>query len=113
MKKIGRNILSAILAVWVVSATAQKSSDDFNAYEQAIPGSSFRFKMVPIEAGSFTMGSSSSDKNRNADEGPQKKITISAFWMGAFEVSRDVFDVFYKDETVSQNDVADAVTRPS
>jgi formylglycine-generating enzyme required for sulfatase activity len=33
--------------------------------------------------------------------------------MGALEVSRDAFDVFYKDETVSQNDVADAVTRPS
>ncbi|HCW07660.1 MAG TPA: sulfatase-modifying factor, partial [Cytophagales bacterium] len=85
----------------------------FNTYEQPIPGSSLHFKMMPIAAGSFTMGSSSSEKNRNTDEGPQKKINISAFWMGAYEVTRDEFDVFYNDQNVSQNSNADAVTRPS
>ena len=59
------------------------------------------------------MGSSNSEKGRNNDEGPQKNISISAFWMGAFEVSRDAFDVFYKDETTPQNSTADAVSRPS
>jgi len=58
------------------------------------------------------MGSSSNEKNRHSDEGPQKNINISAFWMAEFEVSRDAFDVFYKDETIPQNTV-DAVTRPS
>jgi len=59
------------------------------------------------------MGSPVTEKGRNADEGPQKNISISAFWMAAFEVSRDAFDVFYKDETTPQNSAADAVTRPS
>lgn len=59
------------------------------------------------------MGSSENEKDRNADEGPQRKVNISAFWMSAFEVSRDAFDVFYTDESVSQSDIADAVTRPS
>jgi formylglycine-generating enzyme required for sulfatase activity len=113
MKNFGRNILSAITVASSVSAIAQMSTDDFRTYEQAVPGSSIRFKMVPIAAGNFTMGSGANEKNRNTDEGPSAKINISAFWMGAFEVSRDAFDVFYKDESVSQNDVADAVTRPS
>ena len=59
------------------------------------------------------MGSNDKEKDRNSDEGPQKNITISPFWMGAFEVSRDEFDVFYKDEATPQNSTVDAVSRPS
>ncbi len=59
------------------------------------------------------MGSSAAEKNRDADEGPQQKIHLSAFWMGAFEVTRDEFDVFYKDENTSENVDVDAITRPS
>ena len=55
--------------------------------------------MVPIPAGSFTMGN--------------KKIELSEFWMGAFEVTRDEFDIFLKDEQTSQNSKLDAITRPS
>jgi len=92
---------------------AQQADNAFKTYEQAVPGSTLRFTMVPITAGSFSMGSPDSEKGRKADEGPQKKVSISAFWMGAFEVSRDAFDVFYKDETTPQNSTADAVSRPS
>lgn len=92
---------------------AQKAISDFKAYDQPLPGSSFKSKMLPIPAGSFLMGSSNTEIGRNPDEGPQKKVNVSAFWMGAFEVTRDEFDVFYKDETTSQNDEIDAVTRPS
>ncbi len=91
---------------------AQNPAADFKTYEQPLPGSALHFKMVPVPAGSFVMGSPATEKDRNSDEGPQKKLGISAFWMGAFEVSRDEYDVFYKDETTPQN-TADAVTRPS
>ncbi|MCW3115048.1 MAG: formylglycine-rating enzyme family protein [Segetibacter sp.] len=94
-------------------ASAQSTNPDFKVYEQTIPGSSLKTNMVPIPAGSFLMGSSNSEAGRDVDEGPQKKVNISAFWMGATEVTRDQFDVFYKDETLSQNDDVDAVTRPS
>ena len=92
---------------------AQNASAGFKVYEQKVPGSGLQFKLVPINAGDFIMGSSLKEKGRNSDEGPQKTIHISAFWMAAFEVSRDEFDIFYKDETTPQNSAVDAVTRPS
>lgn len=69
--------------------------------------------MVPIPAGNFLMGSSDADKDRKPDESPQRRVSIAAFWMGAYEVTRDEFDVFYNDETTSANSKVDAITRPS
>ena len=92
---------------------AQDSSITFLAFKFVIPGSTLQHKMVPITAGSFLMGSSNTEKNRKADEGPQRTITIPAFWMGAFEVSRDEFDVFFNDNNISENSAVDAITRPS
>jgi formylglycine-generating enzyme required for sulfatase activity len=92
---------------------AQSGTASFNAYQQSIPGSALSFKMVPIPQGSFLIGSPSNEKGRKPDEGPQKKIQISPFWMAAYEVTRDEFDVFLKDESTSQNVDVDAITRPS
>ena len=86
---------------------------DFKEYEQPIPGSTYKTKMVPIQGGNFIMGSSDKEKSRNSDEGPQRKVNISPFWMAAYEVTRDEFDVFFKDETTSANSEVDAITRPS
>lgn len=69
--------------------------------------------MMPIPSGVFLIGSPNTEKKHEADEGPQKKLGISAFWMGAYEVTRDEFDVFLKDEQTSQNSDVDAITRPS
>jgi len=91
----------------------QDSSRTFSAYKFTLPGSAIECSMVPISGGSFLFGSSSTEKNRDEDEGPQQKLAIPAFWMGAYEVSRDEFDVFYKDISISENSKTDAVTRPS
>ena len=92
---------------------AQDTAKTFSAYKFTLPGSAIQCSMVPVSAGNFLMGSSDAEKNRQPDEGPQRNISIAAFWMGAFEVTRDEFDVFYKDETTSANSAVDAVTRPS
>lgn len=97
----------------LISARSQNTANAFSTYEQKIPGSNQFFTMKPIPAGTFLIGSPSSEKRRDADEGPQKKIVISAFWMSAHEVTRDAFDVFFKDENTSANDDVDAITRPS
>lgn len=106
-----KNLLLLILQSFSILSFSQQNS--FAAYEQNIPGSNLHFKMMPMPSGAFTMGSSTNEENRNMDEGPQKKINISAFWMGAYEVTRDEFDLFYNDPTLSQNNSIDAVTRPS
>ncbi|MES2892881.1 MAG: SUMF1/EgtB/PvdO family nonheme iron enzyme [Bacteroidota bacterium] len=85
----------------------------FKEFTQVVPGSSHQFKMVPINGGSFTIGTRSTEPSHQPNEGPQKTVQIAPFWIGAFEVSRDAFDVFYKDENTSQNSKVDAVTRPS
>ncbi len=108
-----KSVLLFCFALSSIVLCAQPAADTFIAYKQTVPGSDLRFTMVPVKAGNFLMGSPSTEAGHKSDEGPQKNIRIAAFWMGAFEVSRDAFDVFYKDETTPQNSTADAVTRPS
>jgi formylglycine-generating enzyme required for sulfatase activity len=101
------------LSMLIMPCSFGQTSAEFREYGQPIPGSSFKTKMIPIQDGSFLMGSSDKDKCRKANDLPQHQVQVSPFWMGAYEVSRDEFDVFYKDETLSQNSDVDAVTRPS
>ena len=114
LKQKTKKALKTLLLLLITgSSFAQAQTDTFKTYTQTIPGAALQCRMVPIPGGTFFIGSSTKEKNRDADEGPQKQITISPFWMDAFEVSRDEFDVFYKDETTSQNSPVDAITRPS
>jgi formylglycine-generating enzyme required for sulfatase activity len=107
-------ILQTLLLVMVTgSLAAQKTGTPFSSYEQKIPGSPLVYTMVPVKGGSFLMGSPPAEKNRRSDEGPQKQITISPFWMGAFEVTHDQFGIFFKNESLSQGSKVDAVTRPT
>ena len=91
----------------------QDSSKTFAAYKFLIPGSTIQCSMVPVNGGSFLFGSGAAEKNKDADETPQRKVSIPSFWIGTYEVSRDEFDVFYKDVTTSENSDVDAITRPS
>ena len=94
-------------------AYAQVDSNQFKPYRQKIPESSHEYAFTPIKGGTFLMGSPATEKNRKADEGPQKQITISSFWIGTFEVTHDQFGVFFRDENLSQGSKVDAVTRPT
>ncbi|HJS55585.1 MAG TPA: SUMF1/EgtB/PvdO family nonheme iron enzyme [Chitinophagaceae bacterium] len=108
-----RHYILFILYLLTQQVSSQSTDTSFKAYEQSIPGSTFKFKLVPIKGGNFTMGSTEYEKGRDTDEGPQKNFTISPFWMGAFEVTHDEFDIFFKDANTSQNSNVDAITRPS
>lgn len=59
------------------------------------------------------MGSATNDKLANGDESPQRQVSVSPFWMGAYEVTYDEYDAYMQDEGLSQNSKLDAVTRPS
>ena len=46
-------------------------------------------EMMWIEPGTFTMGSPSWEPDRDSDEGPQHKVTISrGFWLGKYEITQ-------------------------
>ena len=63
-------------------------------YSQSIPGSIEKLDMVFINGGNFIMGSPSSEKNHFGDEGPQHEVNISAFWMGKYEITWDLYELF-------------------
>jgi formylglycine-generating enzyme required for sulfatase activity len=49
--------------------------------------------LVPVPAGSFTMGSAADERGRQANEGPQTQVTISKpFWLGATEVTQQQWE---------------------
>jgi len=110
VKNIG--FLIGLLAC-LQTVAQQNSENAFYPYEQTIPGTTVKFKMNAIPEGSFIMGSAESEKQRNMDEGPPRKIQISAFWMGVHEVTHDEFLIFFNDEKTSRNSDVDAVTRPT
>jgi formylglycine-generating enzyme required for sulfatase activity len=45
-----------------------------------------------IEGGTFTMGSPSNETGRQANEGPQHQVTVSAFYMGKYEVTQAEYE---------------------
>ena len=101
-----------VLLLNTVLAYSQ-SANEFTSYKEKIPGSTIEFKMVPINAGTFKIGSPQTEKGRKADEGPQQELKLSAFWMGTHEVTYDEFLLFFDDENTSRNSQVDAVTRPT
>jgi formylglycine-generating enzyme required for sulfatase activity len=88
-------------------------SQDHKPYDQAVPGSSVKFRMVSIPGGSFTMGSV--EKTAEPDERPVRKVSISPFWMAEHEVTFEQWDAFFKNMAVPQTKAiaVDAVSRPT
>ncbi|MCC6286648.1 MAG: SUMF1/EgtB/PvdO family nonheme iron enzyme [Chitinophagaceae bacterium] len=97
-----------------LSIFAQNNNQqEFRPYSEKVPGTQFEIRMVPVQGGSFSMGSSDADKNKKADETPSKKVTIEPLWMGAYEITHDIFDVFFRDQDTPVGSEVDAVTRPT
>ena len=56
-------------------------------------------EMIVVPAGTFMMGSPASEKGRNADEGPQRSVTIGKpFAVGRFAVTFDEWDACVADQ---------------
>ncbi|WP_297089037.1 SUMF1/EgtB/PvdO family nonheme iron enzyme [uncultured Draconibacterium sp.] len=94
-----------------------------NDFTETIPGTTIAFNMKAIPGGSFSIGSPETEQERKADEGPQKTVNISPFFMAEIEVSWDEFLAFYSataaegrttdtEGTRTQRDV-DAISGPT
>jgi len=92
------------------------SQEDFAENIGIIPGSDVSFKMVPIKGGTYLIGAVTKDKNANPDESPNKNIIVEDFWMSAFELSHEEYDVFRdaeKDKKADGSSRPEGITRPS
>lgn len=105
-----KKILPLLLLTFLAQQTSSAQSNGSQKEDIRVPETDLSIKMVAIKGGSFMMGDNSSSK---LDEKPARKVTVSDFWIGAYEITHDQFDAFYKDEQISQGSKADAVTRPT
>lgn len=79
---------------------------DFKRYSEKIPGSDVTIEMLPIHGGTFSMGSPVHEEGRNNDEGPQREVKVSSFWMGAYEVTWEQYSKFL-DEKPEDIDISE------
>lgn len=80
-----------------ISESEATSQEQMKPYKELIEHTEAKIDMLPIPGGSFLMGSPEGEPNRREDEGPQREITISPFWMSKFEVTWDSYDVWASD----------------
>ncbi|MBP8255680.1 MAG: SUMF1/EgtB/PvdO family nonheme iron enzyme [Opitutaceae bacterium] len=87
-----------------------------NPYEESIPGTIVKFAMIPIPGGTFMLGSEETERARNSDEGPRRKVSLPAFWIGKCEVTWDEYELFmYAPDLAGseESDAPDAVSHPT
>ena len=122
--RLNRFLLTLALTTATATLATGQTSTTAKSYTQTIPGSNQTYAMVAIPGGTYLMGSPATEKGRNADEGPQHKVTVEPFYMGQYEVTWDLYDLFaftnmekematkYK-ESDANLAKTDATTRPS
>ena len=86
--------ITAFIFSFSLVALSSFSQADFKNYTQKIPGSDQSYDLVAIPGGEFLMGSPKSEKGRREDEGPQHKVKIEPFWMGKYEITWDIYDLY-------------------
>ncbi|GAA5224970.1 formylglycine-generating enzyme family protein [Membranihabitans marinus] len=79
------------------------SQGEFKAYEETIPNSELAFEMVPVKGGEV----------KTVIAGSEVEVEVTSFWMATNELTYDEYTHFMQDETFSQNETMDAITRPS
>ncbi|KOH43224.1 SUMF1/EgtB/PvdO family nonheme iron enzyme [Sunxiuqinia dokdonensis] len=97
--------------------------DKHEDFTEKIPATPVDFEMVAIPGGTFKIGSPADEPYRDEDEGPQKEVQISPFFMGKVEVSWNEYLAFYSQtgaegrstdtEGSRTEDDVDAITGPT
>jgi formylglycine-generating enzyme required for sulfatase activity len=101
-----------------------KVEDEFSSYRQEIVTSELSFEMMPIKGGTYSMGSSASDENRGKNELLSRKVNVSDFWMGKYELTWDEYELwminldkdnreYNKLDPTEADALSDAVTKPT
>ncbi|MBT8183869.1 MAG: SUMF1/EgtB/PvdO family nonheme iron enzyme, partial [Eudoraea sp.] len=85
-------LISALALVLGAFETVGETGDnkEFDAYEELIYGSRETIRMVAVPGGTFTMGSN----NGPVSETPVHKVKVDDFWMSAYEITWDQYQLF-------------------
>ena len=103
---------------------AGPSSQEFEPFKETIKTSDLSFEMIPVRGGIFSMGSPADDKNRGEDELFERKVKVSDFWMGKYELTWDEYELWMlnldkdnrdhkKMEKTEADGLSDGVTKPT
>ncbi len=102
---------------FIVQTSKEKAEAEMKTYDTKVPKTGIPFSMIAIKSGEFLMGSPADEGKRKEDEGPQVKVKIKPFWMGAREVTWDEYLPFMitdvgrnKDGSKQKMNAADAIT---
>ncbi|NET00643.1 MAG: formylglycine-generating enzyme family protein [Sphaerospermopsis sp. SIO1G1] len=60
-------------------------------------GNGVTLEMVKIPGGSFIMGSPETEKDRDDDEGPQRRVTVPSFFMGRYQLTQEQYQAIMGD----------------
>ena len=89
-----------------------RAAGKFEPYKVTIPNTPVSYRMAPIPAGDFQMGS-----QLKKDEQPQHQVHVDAFWMQVHEVTWDEYRLFMfanqAGEIANRDALLDAVSRPT
>ena len=92
-------ILTSIFGFYIGNEKVKKTdSQEFLPYSENIPGSDISIEMIPVPGGTFMMGSPENEATRSEDEGPQHPVKVDSFWMGAYEITWNQYDLFLNEE---------------
>jgi len=69
--------------------------ETFERFTETVAGTSVKFDMLPIQGGQFAIGSPSREPGRLPNEGPQREIEVSSFFMAEVEVTWELFMAFF------------------
>ena len=75
------------LSVRAVNSIGPGDVQDMPTFRHIYPAN----HMVLIPAGTFTMGSPTGEEGRQSNEGTQRQVTLSAFYMGIFQVTQGLY----------------------
>jgi formylglycine-generating enzyme len=106
--------MKSLISVCLLFFMSFLTEGDFTDYRQEIPNTKEGFDMVAIKGGEFLFGSPETEIYHKENEGPQKKISVSSFWMAKYETTWDLYLIYQNRELeIDKNLTLDAISRPT
>lgn len=96
-KKLKGKVETGSSVIYDAPAAVERFAD----FTETVPGTGAAIRMIAVPGGEFLMGSPEKEAFREADEGPQKRVKVSSFFMAETEVTWQQYWSFYN-ETMSE-----------